>query len=192
MLQFTITDSKLLTIEQQTEMAIKAGCQWIELDPKEIDGANVEEVIARVIKSCQEAGIILIFKHDDILVDKLRVHGIKLSNTDASPLELRQRYGGHAIIGVEITPESDFAMLKRADVDYVVARSVDPKYITDIKVKMTETNVNIPIVAEGKMTLNNFMPLLSAGASGFNIDITSLKGPEYSVSLREMISSIPF
>lgn len=176
---------------EQAAMAIKAGCQWLEIDTENLSDIQIQTLADEIIPECRESGVILVFRHHDIMVDKLRVHGIRLSDEDKSPLELRERFGGHAIIGVEVTNESDFAMLKRADVDYVVVKSIVPVEIAAVKVKMTNVGVNIPIVAEGKISQEDYMSLLSAGASGYNIDITSLKGPEYEGSLRGMIDTLP-
>lgn len=180
-----------MAIEDQVKMAIDSGCQWIELDPKGIYETKAKSTLDEIVNACKEAGVILVFKHDDALVDQLRVHGVRLSAEDKSPLELRERFGGHAIIGIEATPDSDFAMMRRADADYVVAKSTDPDYIAAVKVKMTEAGVNIPIVAEGEITKDDFMSLLAAGASGYNIDINSLCGPEYNISLRGLIEALP-
>ena len=136
---------------------------------------------------CKEAGIILVFKHNDVLVDKLRVHGVSLDCHDKTPLELREKLGGHVIIGIEYHEGIDFKTIKRADVDYVIIGNSTTELLRSVSSKAEEAGVNIPLVAEGIHSENDMSTLHKAGAAGFNINIKSLKGPDYTLSLSTLI-----
>lgn len=188
MLQYTITDSPKLGMTEQARMAVEAGCSWIELETAGLSDEKVEQIAGEIIPICREAGVIMVFTHHDVMLDKLRVHGIQLSAGDMSPLQLREKLGGHPIIGVDVTPASDFIMYKRADVDYVVSRDVTPDAIRAIREKMAADAVTLPVVAQGRITAESIPALLEAGANGFNINIDALEGPEYAVSLAKFIN----
>ncbi|MDE5607682.1 MAG: thiamine phosphate synthase [Muribaculaceae bacterium] len=188
MLQYTIVKSPLLSDVDQAKMAIDAGCEWIELDTAGANDDEIEKTAVKIIPLCREAGVILVFKHHDILVDKLRVHGISLSRGDKEALELRERMGGHVIIGVEYSSDINWLALKRADADYLIIDSPTPDVISQIKNESFKAGLDIPLVAAGRLSTTEIASLWKAGASGFNIDINSLKGPEYTVSLKQIIN----
>ncbi len=189
MLQYTLTDNDNIGIVEQTRMAINAGCAWIEVDPTNVPDTTLDEVI----ELCRDREIILVFRHHDVLLEKTRVHGVHLGEGDAKPLQLRERLGGHPIIGVDVTTESALAPLKRADVDYVVLEGYPEKstlsMISNLQQKQVEQNILIPIVVSGKIVPGEIQSIVDAGASGINIDISSLQGPEYEASLASFISA---
>ena len=189
MLQFTLTPNNSIDIDKHAAMAIASGCQWLETDPANVD----EETLDRVIDACREAGVILTFYHRDEVLEKKRVHGIHLADSDTEPTELRQRLGGHPVIGVDVNPDTPLQPLKRADADYVVLDGYPEKVTVDdiaaLVKNETESGIMLPIVIRGRITPGEVQPLVDAGASGFNIDIRSLEGPEYEVSLKGFIDN---
>lgn len=189
MIQFTLRGTDKSSIADQAKMAIESGCSWLELDTKGLNDQDIQKLSDDIIPLCKERGVILVFTHNDIMVDRLRVHGIHLSEGDVDPLKLREKLGGHPIIGVDVTTESDFRHLRRADVDYVVTTNINPDNLRAIKNRMEADGVNIPIVAEGIIAPDTIKTLLDAGASGFNIDLRSLNGPHYAASLACLIGA---
>lgn len=189
MLQYTLTGNSNIGITEQTRMAINAGCSWIEIDPTLVPDSTLDEII----DLCRTGEIILVFRHHDDLLEKTRVHGIHLGKGDADPLALRERLGGHPIIGVDVTTESALATLKRADVDYVTLEGFPEtstlSTISELQQKEVEQNTLIPIVVSGRIATGDIQSIIDAGASGINIDITSLQGPEYEASLATFISA---
>lgn len=183
MLQFTLIPSPNMSIAAQASMAINAGCSWIEIDPTGIGDNDLQSII----DTCRDHEIILVFKHNDLLLEKTRVHGIHLGQADIDPLQLRERLGGHPIIGVDVTSETPMQPLKRADIDYVVLTGY-PDNISTSDIQSLHNNqqsqgITFPIVVSGQIKSSELQSLINAGASGFNIDINSLQAPEYEVSL---------
>lgn len=189
MLQYTVIPNNNIGQVEQTAMAISAGCQWIEIDPTDIDTDKLD----RIIEKCRESEIILVFKHNDSLLEKTRVHGIRVGAGDADPQQLRDRLGGHPIVGVYVTPDTQLAPLKRADVDYIVLDGFPEKTTLETISKLREAetvqNINIPIVVEGHIKQTDIQAIIDAGASGINIDIESLQGPEYEASLAAYVGT---
>lgn len=172
-----------MSLAGQTSMAIKAGCTWIELDPDGVADNELQDIIDK----CRDNGIILVFRHNDVLLEKTRVHGIHLSQGDITPDKLRERLGGHPIIGIDVTPDVSLQPLKRADADYVVLNgypemtTIDD--VTRLRDNQLSQGITLPIVVSGHMSPNDIQPIIDAGASGFNIDISSLQAPVYEASL---------
>jgi len=188
MLQFTLTTCPDMTLADQAAMAAKAGCAWIEIDPTNVP----DDTLNTIIDTCRDNGIILVYIHNDILLEKMRVHGVHLSNGDSDPTELRNRLGGHPIIGVEITPDTPMQPLKIADVDYIVLGEYPDKTNTTIIRRLADTQseqgISIPIVVSGRIEPSEIQSIINAGASGINIDLKSLKAPEYEISLASFIT----
>lgn len=189
MLQFTIIPTDTLPAFIQASSVITAGCQWIEIDPSLIDKMELD----KIIKLCQTNEIILIYNHNDIMLEESRVHGIHLHHGDCSASELRARLGAHPIIGVDVTDNCDLTTLKQSDVDYIVIPSYQhPTYIDTIKSlysRETEVAVEIPIVVQGTMSPADVADIIRAGASGLNIDYRSLSEDDFISSFTEFMNA---
>ena len=187
MLQFSVIPSPNMTVADQTVMAINAGCKWIETDPALIN----EDELAHIINKCKEAEIILTFRHSDVLLDRHRVHGVHLAPADTEPKTIREKLGGHPIIGIDATPYCDLKTMRRDDVDYLVINGFPGeeamKSLLLLCKKISETGIDFPVVAEGIITADEFENVTAAGANGINIDLRSLQGPEYECSLKAYI-----
>lgn len=188
MIQFTITNTSEMSAEAQARMAIDAGCTWVEFDTGGLSADAAEAESKAVIDLCRDAGVILTFTHDDLMLDRLRVHGIHLSDGDADAATLRENLGGHPIIGVDATEVTDFKALRRADVDYVVDTTATPLSVKAIKEAMEAANVQIPIVVKGTISEDAIPGLIAAGASGLNITLDSLSQPNPGLSLSHLLA----
>lgn len=187
MIQFSIINNTQIDIADQTTMAISAGCKWIEVDPSKVS----DEDLNCIINQCKNAEIILTFKHDNALLDKHRVHGIHLSPTDIDPKSIRDTLGGHPIVGIDASVDTDLKKLKLHDVDYLVVPGFpNPKALETLKQlckKIEDSGIDFPIVAEGIITIDMVSKLIASGANGLNIDIQSLQGPLFEPSLKAYI-----
>ncbi len=189
MLQFTLIPHTQLPADNQATIAISAGCKWIEADPAQVN----ETELNHIIELCKQAEIILTFKHDDVLLDKHRVHGLHLSPTDVEPQSIRDRLGGHPIIGVDVSSDVDLKRLKRADVDYLVIPDFPSaeayKTLNGLCRNIAESGIDFPVVAQGVIPVESLHDLLAAGANGINIDLNSLQGPLFEPALKAYIEA---
>ena len=117
MLQFATDDSSRHTVEEQVSLALNAGCRWIR-----VTGNPSEDAIRSLIAPCQENDAILVLDNDIDLVDRLRIHGLHLTEwTRGSLIEARENLGPHAIIGVSCSDPALLGELAGLDIDYLVA-----------------------------------------------------------------------
>ncbi|MDE7472280.1 MAG: thiamine phosphate synthase [Muribaculaceae bacterium] len=188
MLQYTISPCEALGALEQAQMAVDAGCQWIDIDPDDIDPTE----LGRIVEMCKSAGVILVYHHHDRLLDEHRVHGVLLANNDAEPVELREKLGGHPIIGIVYSVKFSASTARRADADYLMLEDYPTlttlSTIAEVRQALNEANLSLPIVVGGIIEPDTIASLIEAGASGINIDIRSLKGPDYMASLAQFIA----
>lgn len=172
----------------QAHMAIEAGCQWIDVDPTDFD----QSVLTEIIETCKSAGIILVYRHHDNLLDEHRVHGVLLSPTDIDPVSLRESLGGHPIIGIIHSGSFNAVAARRADADYLMLEdfpaSTTLSTIRQTREMLDQANLQLPIVISGIIAPNDIESIIKAGASGINIDYRSLKGPDYQTSLASFVT----
>ncbi|MDE7385693.1 MAG: thiamine phosphate synthase [Muribaculaceae bacterium] len=188
MLQYTIRPWKASDPAAQARMAVDAGCQWIDIDPAEVDATT----LAQIVEICKTAGIILVYRHHDRLLEEHRVHGVLLSVDDAEPSALREKLGGHPIIGIVHSEKFNTTTARRADADYLLLEDyptlTTTSTIAEARQMLNEANLSLPIVVSGIIEPEAVASLINAGASGINIDYRSLKGPDYKASLASFIS----
>lgn len=171
-------------------MATACHCAWIEVDPAYTDKRTLENII----NQCRENEVILVLKEDTDKLEETRVHGVHLGiDSPINPRDIRNKLGGHPIIGVSISENTPLAPLKKADVDYVVLDGypevTNCDTVSALSKAMFEQDAVLPIVVEGRINPEDIKPLIEAGASGINIDINSLKGPEYELSLKTFMAA---
>lgn len=74
MLQFATDDSSRHPVGKQVEIALQAGCRWIR-----VTGTPADEIVEGLIPPCQDNDAILVLDNNIELVDKLRIHGLHLT-----------------------------------------------------------------------------------------------------------------
>lgn len=192
MIQYTITINTAIDARLEASEVIRGGCQWIELQQGDLDDETFTRLTMPVIDLCRNEGIILVFHHNHLLLEKLRVHGVLLSAIGTDPVALREKLGGHPIIGYEVAPgeEVDFMKLKRADADYLVYPSTDPIAVKALAASRDKAGFSFPIVARGIFNAENIKPILDAGAQAINIDYRSLDPENLADSFKSLLDII--
>ena len=192
MIQYTITINTAIDAVREATEVIKGGCQWIELQQGDLDDETFTRLAMPVIDLCRNEGIILVFQHNHLLLEKLRVHGVLLSAIGTDPVALREKLGGHPIIGYEVAPgeEVDFMKLKRADADYLVYPSTEPATIKLLADSRDKAGFTFPVVARGMFNAENIKPVINAGAQAINIDYRSLDTKDIEASFKSLLEII--
>ncbi|MDE5806166.1 MAG: thiamine phosphate synthase, partial [Paramuribaculum sp.] len=90
MLQFITNNSEKYSIAEEVQMALEAGCKWIQLRMKDATDEEVKEVALQLIPMCQENDAFLIIDDRVELVNELRVSGVHLGKEDMDPLQARE------------------------------------------------------------------------------------------------------
>lgn len=113
MLQFITEQDPQVGVVQQVQTALGAGVRWVQT------GAD-RETLEKLIPMCKEHDAFLITEGDVELLEEFRVHGIHLSHATRQQVQqLRERVGGHAVIGVSVAGIDEALAFKGLDVDYL-------------------------------------------------------------------------
>lgn len=187
MLQFEIAPDFSITPTAQVEAVLKGGCRWIvapaSLDPAEIEG---------IIEECKAVDAFLTIKNDVDLTDRLRVHGVVLSDCSvAHAVAVREKLGPHAVIGFTAHSAAEILDLRGKDIDYAVIAGVT----TDLTVEQAVAIVSdaaaagntIPVVAQGDMKLEDISPLLKGGFKGIATTGLIICSPDPTARVEEIL-----
>lgn len=194
MLQFATTNNKTLNLASQVALAIEGGISWIR-----ITGHHKFEDLEALVAPCQDAGTILVLDNDIEMVDKLRIHGLHLTEwTRGSVIAAREKLGPHAILGVTCDNSEAIDQLKGLDLDYVVIpepESGDPmKYYTEFVAELLAKTKDVHPVASGDIPPVAIRPLLSTGIEGFQLSSEILEAADPLLAIKEfqaMTGDIP-
>lgn len=116
MLQFITEYDPRVDVVEQVRAALNGGCRWIQTGA---DRTRLEQMIPL----CKEQDAFLITEDNLELLEEFRIHGIYLRHATRDQIrELREKLGGHAVIGVEVSDAKEGVALKGLDVDYLAFR----------------------------------------------------------------------
>ena len=191
MLQFITNNSEKYSIAEEVQMALEAGCKWIQLRMKDATDEEVKEVALQLIPMCQENDAFLIIDDRVELVNELRVSGVHLGKEDMDPLQARELLGPHAIIGVTANTAEDIIKLKGKDVDYVgvgpfrfttTKKNLAPEIGLDgykqIVEQVRAAGVELPLVAIGGITLDDVDAIMATGVQGIAMSGAIINAPD--------------
>ena len=179
MLQFITHESDRYSIVEEAQMAIEGGCRWIQLRMKDATDEEVRNVALEIIPMCRESDTLLIIDDRVNLVNDLKVSGVHLGKDDMDPLEARELLGPHAIIGITANTADDLLKYKGKDIDYAgvgpfrfttTKKNLAPQLgldgYRDIVSQLKASDMTLPIVAIGGITIDDIDPLLQTGVNG--------------------------
>lgn len=191
MLQFITNNSEKYSIAEEVQMALEAGCKWIQLRMKDATDEAVKEVALQLIPMCQENDAFLIIDDRVELVNELRVSGVHLGKEDMDPLQARELLGPHAIIGVTANTAEDIIKWKGKDVDYVgvgpfrfttTKKNLAPEIGLDgykqIVEQVRAAGVELPLVAIGGITLDDVDAIMATGVQGIAMSGAIINAPD--------------
>ena len=191
MLQFITNNSEKYSIAEEVQMALEAGCKWIQLRMKDATDEEVKEVALQLIPMCQENDAFLIIDDRVELVNELRVSGVHLGKEDMDPLQARELLGPHAIIGVTANTAEDIIKWKGKDVDDVgvgpfrfttTKKNLAPEIGLDGYKKIVEqvraAGVELPLVAIGGITLDDVDAIMATGVQGIAMSGAIINAPD--------------
>ena len=169
MLQFITRKNERYGIEEQVKMVLEGGCKWIELDMNDATAEEVKAIIENLIPLCKEADAILVVDDYVDIVKEMEVTGLRLIKDSKNVGEVRNILEGGPIIGVNVSTAGDIYALKGIDVDYVTIEINEPHSLDSIyKIvsEVREAGINMPIVAIGKITIENIKEVIATGING--------------------------
>ncbi len=190
MLQFATDDSIRHSVAEQVELALQAGCRWIR-----VTGTPADEAAEKLIPLCQENDAILVLDNNIELVDRLRVHGLHLTEwTRGSVIAAREKLGPHAIIGLSCQDATQLEDLAALDVDYLVAECPDGENQVDFYARFVEAlrkvHSEIHPVASGDIPVALYPSVIATGIEGIEISGAITDAPDPSAFIRLALETL--
>lgn len=173
---YAVTDrtwTKMQTLTQQVEAALKGGVTCLQLREKEMgENAFLEE--AEQIKAlCKSYQVSFIVNDYVDLAIKCGADGIHVGQQDMSAKKVREKIGEQMILGVSVRTVEQAIWAEKNGADYLgvgavfsTSTKLDAKPVAHQVLKEICEVVHIPVVAIGGITKENMMQLKGTGVQG--------------------------
>lgn len=182
MLQFITNTDAPAPVVEQIKAVLEGGCKWIQIRMKDASDEEISKVVEEIKPLCIEKEAFLILNDRVELAKKLDVGGVHLGKTDMLPSRARMVLGPAAVIGVTANTFDDVLATQALDIDYYglgpfrftetkknLAPVLGLEGIARISSEMEKTEINIPRVAVGGITLDDVRPLMKTGINGIAV-----------------------
>jgi thiamine monophosphate synthase len=173
MYQFATSETTPSLVIEQVTSAIDGGCKWIRLFGNNLPIDTIKDVVSK----CQQTDIILILDNNVELVDQLRVHGVHLTDwTRGKLIEIREKLGPHAIIGLTCESSERLNELKGLDIDYLTIPAPKTENPTEFYQSFINLHHSLKLeihpVAAGNIPVVLRQAILATGIEGIEISET--------------------
>ncbi|MDE1461839.1 thiamine phosphate synthase [Spartinivicinus poritis] len=173
---YGITDSQLLpdtnTLISAVEAALKGGMSVLQYRDKSQDKIKRLNQASQLKTLCQQYNACLIINDDIHLAAEVNADGVHLGQQDQAIAQARKNLGENVIIGAtchDSYPLAEAAYQQGAD--YIALGRFFPSATKPnappaslSKIQQVSTNIPLPIVAIGGITLDNASMVINAGA----------------------------
>ena len=171
----------LNTLIQKTQSAIEGGAFMVQYRSKIQDRAVKMQQCAAILRLCREYDVPCIVNDDVEMCRILEADGVHLGENDDNIAEVRRILGEDAIIGSSCYDQLERAkQAQKEGASYVAFGAMFPTptkpnapRATLELLRETKSEIEIPIVAIGGITVNNAHDVIEAGVDAIAV-ITSL------------------
>ncbi|MEI6869304.1 MAG: thiamine phosphate synthase [Methylophilaceae bacterium] len=171
----------LNTLIQKTQSAIEGGAFMVQYRSKIHDRAVKMQQCAAILRLCREYDVPCIVNDDVEMCRILKADGVHLGENDDNIAEVRRILGEDAIIGSSCYDQLDRAkQAQKEGASYVAFGAMFPTPTKPNAPRATlellreaKSEIEIPIVAIGGITVNNAHDVIEAGVDAIAV-ITSL------------------
>ena len=171
----------LNTLIHKTQLAIEGGAFMVQYRSKIQDRAVKIQQCAAILRLCREYDVPCIVYDDVEMCRVLKEDGVHLGENDDNIAEVRRILGEYAIIGSSCYDQLDRAkQAQKEGASYVAFGAVFPTPTKPNAPRATlellreaKSQIHIPIVAIGGITVNNAHDVIEAGVDAIAV-ITSL------------------
>ena len=171
----------LNTLIHKTQLAIEGGAFMVQYRSKIQDRAVKIQQCAAILRLCREYDVPCIVNDDVEMCRVLKADGVHLGENDDNIAEVRRILGEYAIIGSSCYDQLDRAkQAQKEGASYVAFGAVFPTPTKPNAPRATlellreaKSQIHIPIVAIGGITVNNAHDVIEAGVDAIAV-ITSL------------------
>lgn len=172
---YPITDTLLSKIShaEQVERLIAGGARFIQLREKHAAAKDFCQTAAAAIEIARPKGAKIIINDRADIALALKADGVHLGQDDLPPSEARKILGERALIGFSTHNLEQIEKARAYPVDYIAIGPVfgtttkenpDPATGIEMIKRAREIIGELPLVAIGGITSENFREVLSAGA----------------------------
>ena len=200
MIQFITNYHDDISLTEQTEYVLEAGCRWVQLRLKGADDAEIYMVGKALRQLCDryEATLIL----DDVvrMVPVIGADGVHLGKQDMPVDEARKLLGADKIIGGTANTFEDVKRLAQQGANYIgcgpfrfttTKKNLSPllglEGYAAILEQMRQQQIDLPLIAIGGITVEDVPDLIDLGVSGIAISGAILEAKKPEVMMRKFI-----
>jgi len=173
---------------QSVEIALKGGCKQIQLRIKDLPQAPITVIAEEAKELCSRYNADLYIDDYVDICKRIFAKGIHLGKNDMNIKEARNVLGSDFIIGGTANTFEDIQLLHENGVDYVglgpfrfttTKKNLSPvlglEGYREILNKCIETNITLPVLAIGGITIDDISEIMDTGVSGIALSSTILE-----------------
>ena len=200
MIQFITNYHDNISLTEQTEYVLEAGCRWVQLRLKGADDAEIYMVGKALRALCDQYEATLILDDAARMVPVIGADGVHLGKQDMPVDEARKLLGPDKIIGGTANTFEDVERLARQGANYIgcgpfrfttTKKNLSPllglEGYAAILEQMRQQQIDLPLIAIGGITVEDVPDLVDLGVSGIAISGAILEAKKPDVMMRKFI-----
>ena len=200
MIQFITNYHDNISLTEQTEYVLEAGCRWVQLRLKGADDAEIYMVGKALRALCDQYEATLILDDAVRMVPGIGADGVHLGKQDMPVDEARKLLGPDKIIGGTANTFEDVERLARQGANYIgcgpfrsttTKKNLSPllglEGYAAILEQMRQQQIDLPLIAIGGITVEDVPDLVDLGVSGIAISGAILEAKKPDVMMRKFI-----
>ena len=158
------------------------GCDWIQLRLKNVSDREYIQAGIKARKICEENGARLIINDKVEIAAEVDADGVHVGKKDVAPSLARAALGRDKLIGGTANTYEDVVNLVAQEVDYIglgpyrFTRTKAPlspvlglEGYSDILKRLTQGQIDIPVIAIGGIVMDDIKDLRSTGVHGIAV-----------------------
>ncbi len=179
LLLYAITDrawTDKQTLMEQVEDALKGGATMVQLREKNLEKERFVKEAWKIKKVCAKYGVPFIINDEVDIALEVEADGVHVGVEDMSVSEIRKRAGENFIIGATAKTVEQAKNAQEQGADYLGVGAMFPSptkknaiRITTEQLREIVDSVEIPVVAIGGITLDNFIQIVDGGMDGIAV-----------------------
>ena len=200
MIQFITNYHDNISLTEQTEYVLEAGCRWVQLRLKGADDAEIYMVGKALRALCDQYEATFILDDAVRMVPVIGADGVHLGKQDMPVDEARKLLGPYKIIGGTANTFEDVERLARQGANYIgcgpfrfttTKKNLSPllglEGYAAILEQMRQQQIDLPLIAIGGITVEDVPDLVDLGVSGIAISGAILEAKKPDVMMRKFI-----
>jgi len=168
---------------EQTAIACKSGANWIQYRCLSKPDSELIDELHQVASICDDWGATLILTNHYHLLDQVDAQGVHLEDMQADFIKIREIISDEKTLGASANTFEDIQRIYSSGaVDYIgcgpfsLTRTKPNDYpmlgingYAELRTKMTDSGIDIPLIAVGGIKTQDTEPLLNTGIHGIAV-----------------------